>query len=106
MSPASKKIVVTLAAAPLMLAVATAVRAEYKCDAPSNRIDRAACEKAKESPSALRQYVQRMRAITSLYFPDYVNEAQARAWEASRLKQLQPLTPTQTAQHAGQKPGS
>lgn len=65
---------------PAMALLSTQARAEFKCDAPSTHIDRAACEKAKESPHALRQYVQRIRPIESLQFFDYVNEAQARAW--------------------------
>jgi hypothetical protein len=64
---------------PALALVSTQARAEFKCDSPSG-FDRAACEKAKESPSALRQYIQRMRGIESLYFPDYVNDAQAAAW--------------------------
>ncbi len=66
--------------APAMVFVSTQAHAEFKCDEPSTHIDRAACEKAKESPTALRQYIQRIRMIESLQFTDYVNEAQARAW--------------------------
>jgi hypothetical protein len=62
-----------------LVAVSSAARAEYKCDAPAS-IDRRACEAAKQSPQALRSYIQRIKAIDSLYFFDYVNEAQARAW--------------------------
>ena len=63
------------------LALASAqARAEFKCDTPSTRIDRVACEKAKESPQALRQYIQRIRVIESLQFSDYVNEERARIW--------------------------
>ena len=65
---------------PALALLSTQARAEFKCDAPSTHIDRAACEKAKESPQALRQYIQRIRVIESLQFSDYVNEAQARAW--------------------------
>ena len=65
---------------PALALVSTQARAEFKCDSPSRHFDRAACEKAKESPSALRQYIQRIRGIDSLYFPDYVSEAQAAAW--------------------------
>jgi hypothetical protein len=63
-------------------------RAEFKCDAPPSRIDRVACEHAAQSPDALRQYIERMRGIESLYFFDYVNEARAREWAANR-----PATP-------------
>lgn len=69
---------------PALVFVSTQARAEYKCDAPSMRIDRAACEKAVESPQALRHYIQRMRPIDSLQFSDYVNEAQARAWAVNQ----------------------
>ena len=69
----------TLLFVPALAFVSTQARAEFKCDAPSG-FDRVACEKAKESPQALRQYIQRIRVIESLYFPDYVSEAQARAW--------------------------
>jgi hypothetical protein len=72
---------------PALALVSTQARAEFKCDAPSMHIDRAACEKAAQSPNALRQYIQRVRPIQSLQFSDYVSEAQARAWlqaEANR----------------------
>ena len=69
----------TLLFVPALAFVSTQARAEFKCDAPSG-FDRVACEKAKEGPQALRQYIQRIRGIESLYFPDYVSEAQARAW--------------------------
>jgi hypothetical protein len=72
---------------PALALVSTQARSEFKCDLPSVRLDRVACEKAKESPSALRQYIQRVRMIDSLYFPDYVSEEQAAVWaqnEANR----------------------
>ena len=65
---------------PALALVSTQASAEFKCDSPSRHFDRIACEKAKESPSALHQYIQRIRMIDNLYFPDYVNEAQAAAW--------------------------
>jgi hypothetical protein len=65
---------------PALTLVSTQARAEFKCDAPGTQVDRVACEKAKESPDALRQYIQRVRGIHSLQFSDYVTEAQARAW--------------------------
>ena len=67
-------------------ALVSPAHAEYKCDAPPQRIDRVACEKAKESPEALRRYIERMRPIESLQFSDYVNEAQARAWAQNESK--------------------
>lgn len=65
---------------PALTLVSTQARAEFKCNAPAAHIDRVACEKAKESPQALRRYVERVRMIESLEFSDYVTEAQARAW--------------------------
>ena len=65
---------------PALALVSTQARAEFKCAAPSVRVDRVACEKAKESPQALRRYIERIRVIESLEFSDYVSEAQARAW--------------------------
>ena len=51
----------TLLFVPALAFVSTQARAEFKCDAPSG-FDRVACEKAKESPQALRQYIQRIAA--------------------------------------------
>ena len=70
----------TLLLLPSLALVSVQAHAEFKCSEPGARIDRVACEKAKESPAALRQYIQRMRVIESLQFSDYVDEAQARAW--------------------------
>ncbi len=77
----------TLLLVPALALVSAQARAEFKCDSPTVRVDRVACEKAKESPSALRRYIERMRVIESLDFSDYVNDAQAAAWaqnESSR----------------------
>lgn len=65
---------------PVLLLLGLEARAEYRCDNPSTSIDARACEKAAESPAALRQYIQRMRVIDSLDFNDYVNEARLVAW--------------------------
>src|SRR5262245_46501741 len=71
------------------LMVATSANAEYRCDSDSARIDRLACAAAKEGPEALRHYIQRMRPIEPLYFPDYVNEATELAWEQTRERARQ-----------------
>ncbi len=55
-------------------------RAEYKCDAPPSALDQRACEKAKEGPRALRQFIESRRSIESLYFFDYMTDAQLVAW--------------------------
>jgi hypothetical protein len=79
-----KAIYAALLVGPVLTFASTQARAEFKCDTPQLRIDRVACEKAAEGPTSLRRYVERMRAIDSLYFPDYVNEARAREWAASK----------------------
>jgi hypothetical protein len=63
-----------------MVLLSPAARAEYKCDAPQSSLDARACEAARQGPTQLRQFIQRVRSIESLYFYDYVNEAQAVAW--------------------------
>lgn len=83
---------------PALALVSAQARAGFKCDAPASRLDRVACEKASEGPQALRQHIQRMRAIDSLYFPDYVDDAQARAWAA---KAPSPTTGQAMVQSAG-----
>ncbi len=92
---------------PALALASTQARAEFKCDSPSVRLDRVACEKAKESPSALRQYIQRIRVIESLYFPDYVNEAQAAVWaqnEANRAPAKK--APVQSVRFVQENPGA
>jgi len=73
---------------PALALVSTQARAEFKCDAPSTNVDRTACEKAKESPTALRHYIQRIQMIHSLQFSDYVSDAQTRAWAESASKRV------------------
>jgi len=83
---------------PALALVSTQARAEFKCDSPASRIHRVACEKAAESPQALAQYIQRIRVIESLYFPDYVNEAQALAWAQNEPHRVSAKkAPVQTA---------
>ena len=82
---------------PALALVSAPASAEFKCGAPGAHIDRAACEKAKESPDALRHYIQRVRGIDSLQFSDYVSEAQARAWaENKSSRALTKQAPVQT----------
>ena len=54
------------------VACASAAHAEYRCESPQSHFDRIACEKAKQSPTALRQFIQRIRSIESLHYYDYV----------------------------------
>lgn len=92
---------------PALTLVSAQARAEFKCGSPTVGIERAACEKAKEGPSALRQYIQRIRGIESLYFPDYVNEAQAAAWaqnDSTRAPAKE--APVQSAKFVQENPGA
>ena len=63
-----------------MVLLSSNARAEYKCDAPQSSLDARACEAARLGPAQLRQFIQRLRSIESLYYFDYVDEAQAVAW--------------------------
>ena len=62
----------TLTGTTLALAAATGAFASPRCDEPRNRVDVAACEKAKQSPEALRRYVARTQVLYQLYFYDYM----------------------------------
>ncbi len=68
---------------PALALVSTQARAEFKCDTPTIRFDRMACEKAKEGPRRCVSTSSAFGSIDSLQFSDYVNEAQARAWAQS-----------------------
>lgn len=102
----TKAICSTLLLVPALALVSAQARAEFKCDAPASRLDRVACEKASESPQALRQHIQRMRAIDSLYFPDYVDDAQARAWESRAPSTRMRQVTVQTARGVHEEPGA
>lgn len=70
------------------LTLSPSAQAEYRCDPPPSRIDRNACAAAQQGPSALRQYVQRMRPFGSLRAADYVDRATVLAWEASGVREV------------------
>jgi hypothetical protein len=92
---------------PALALLSTPAHAEYKCNSPTVTFDRAACEKAKEGPDALRQYIQRIQGITSLQFSDYVNEARAAEWaqnDASRTATRK--APVQSARFEQENPGA
>lgn len=92
---------------PALALVSAQARAEYKCGAQPVRFDRAACEKAKESPDALRRYIQRIRMIESLEFSDYVNDAQERAWAQNDPRRIPAKkAPVQTARFVQENPGA
>jgi hypothetical protein len=63
----------TLAGATLALSLASnSFAAAPRCETPRTRMDLVACEKAKESPTALRRYVTRTQALYQLYYWDYI----------------------------------
>ena len=84
-------------------AAAGSAQAKYLCDAPPTGRDARACAAAAHGPGELRRFIQRMQAIESLQFSDYVNEATRLAWDARKqhrpvradadLASLQPATP-------------
>jgi len=57
------------------LLVAASAHAQYRCNAPATSADRGACVAAKQSPQALRLFIQRMQALESLQFSDYLKDA-------------------------------
>ena len=61
--------------------VAGNATAEYRCNSQAIPADKGACAAAQQGPAALRQYVERMRAVQPLYFFDYVNKETLLAWE-------------------------
>ncbi|MEP6607526.1 MAG: hypothetical protein ABJA83_02480 [Burkholderiaceae bacterium] len=92
---------------PALALVSAPARAEFKCDASPLHFDRTACEKAKESPQALRLYIQRVRMIYNLQFSDYVNETQERVWaqNESNTTAAKPA-PVQSARFSQENPGA
>jgi len=92
---------------PALALISTQAHAEFKCDAPGARIDRVACEKAKEGPQALRRYIERIRVIESLEFSDYVSEAQARTWlQAESDRAAAKRASVQSAEFWPENPGA
>jgi hypothetical protein len=65
-------------ASALILTTLTAAGAQAtpRCDNPVFAVDRVACEKAKESPEALRRFIARTQSIHMLYFWDYMSESE------------------------------
>lgn len=53
----------------------TAAVATPRCEPPNLPGERMACEKARESPESLRRFIERTQSIYSLYFWDYMSEA-------------------------------
>ena len=73
--------------------VSATARAEYRCGASALQEDRRACELAqRDSPDALRQFIDRTRGIYALYFYDYVTDADADRWETARRDEKAPST--------------
>ena len=76
---------------------ATPARAEYRCSPPPTRIDRMACDAAREGPDSLRHFIERIRVIENLYFFDYVNEEVLLVWRQLE-RANEPPVPEQQAQ--------
>lgn len=71
----------------LLALTASAAQATARCETPTHPVDRVACAKAKESPEALRRYIQRTQPIYMLYFWDYMSEADLERYHARRQTQ-------------------
>jgi hypothetical protein len=91
---------------PALALLSTPARAEFKCNSQAGIFDRVACEKAKEGPSALRRYIERMRIIESLEFSDYVDDAQAAAWAQNESRRAPQRAPVQSARIVQENPGA
>jgi hypothetical protein len=92
---------------PAMALLSTSAHAEFKCNSPTVTFDRAACEKAKEGPDALRQYIQRIQGITSLQFSDYVNEARVAEWaQHDSIRTATRKASVQSARFEQENPGA
>jgi hypothetical protein len=61
-----------------------AAQATPRCDNPTFPVDRVACAKAKDSPEALRRFIERTQSIHMLYFWDYMSEADLERHHARR----------------------
>jgi hypothetical protein len=77
-SPAIVAVSATLFVGALLF-VAGVAHAEYRCEPPKSHFDRIACAKAREGPAALRQFIERIRPLESLYYYDYVSPQPVRA---------------------------
>lgn len=69
----------------------TAAVATPRCETPNLPGERVACAKARESSEALGQFIHRTRMIYSLYFWDYVSEADM--YTRATKRQAQSETP-------------
>lgn len=76
-----------LAALCTLLLAAGAAQADTLCKKPPTRIDRRACEAAKQSPQALRLYIQRMSWLHhNLSYYDYVDEQTQANWDRAATR--------------------
>jgi hypothetical protein len=78
----------------------TAAYATPRCDAPIFPVDRVACAKAKESPEALRRFIERTQSIHMLYFGDYMSESEL---EQHRMRQARDQQPARNATASAEK---
>jgi hypothetical protein len=63
-----------------------------RCDAPTNRVDRVARAKAKDSPTVLRQFVTRTQSIYRLDCYDYLSPQELDRHDASQEAQAAQVT--------------
>ena len=86
----------SIAFACVALGLATSgVAAAHRCDAPSGLAEAEACAKAKEGADALRQYIQRTRALYGLYYWDFAPRSEATPKAAEQAKVARPAPQAQ-----------
>jgi hypothetical protein len=79
-----------------------AAQATPRCEAPAFPVDRVACAKAKESPEALRRFIERTQSIHMLYFGDYMSDSEL---EQHRMRQARDQQPARDATASAEKAG-
>ena len=86
----------SIALASVALGLATSgVDAAHRCDAPSGLAEAEACAKAKEGADALRQYIQRTRALYGFYYWDFAPRSGATPKAAEQAKLAKPAPQAQ-----------
>jgi hypothetical protein len=71
--------------------LATTAFAQTRCATPDLPGERMACLKAKESPDALRRFIDRTQSIYGLLFYDYISQADLNKRVAQRQPQAAPV---------------
>jgi hypothetical protein len=71
----------------LLLAAPVQAQDTPRCRSPETAGDRAACEKARQGPEALRRFVQRTQPTLMLHFWDYMSPNEVDRHRAQQQQQ-------------------